>query len=328
MIRNRTAAREEQSLPLTFWVLLISVPLTAAGNLVAGRYALNSFSPIQANALRYLTALVILAPIARRWPRPQRRELPALAVNGLLGICIYNILFFYALTLIPVPEAGLLEMIIPAASLVLAWLFLHERVSGRQIMGVTVGWFGIVWLVKILPPGAASTKTASDWRGEIIMIVAVIVFAVYAITGQSSMRRLPPPAVATWSCVFGTIPLVLLAIPGFITAPQILMHASLASWLGVAYGGIVGFVYNIIAWYYCFQRIGVARTNIFLYLVPIFGAMLAVPIFNETLTGWQVLGSAVTLTGVVFATLQLRGRQAPDEADERPIVPDQSTSTK
>lgn len=317
-------AAEEHQLSWAFWLLLISVPLTAAGNLIAGRYALASFSPVQANALRYFIALVILAPIARRWPLPRRRELPVLAATGLLGICIYNILFFTALQLIPAAEAGLLEMIIPAASLVLAWLFLRERIGGRQILGVVVGWFGVVWLVKILPPGAASSKTASDWRGEIIMIVAVLIFAVYSITGKSSMQRLPPPAVATWSCIFGTIPLALLAVPGLIAAPQTLTHASLASWLGVAYGGIIGFVYNIIAWYYCFRRIGVARTNMFLYLVPIFGAALAVPIFSETLTGWQVAGSGVTLCGVVLATatVQLRRRKVPQEADALLMVPD------
>jgi len=326
MIRGRATASKERRWPLMFWILLISVPLTAAGNLVAGRYALNSFSPVQANALRYLVALAVLAPIARRWPLPQRRELPALAANGLLGICIYNVLFFYSLTLIPVAEAGLLEMIIPAASLLLAWLFLHEKISTRQIMGVMVGWLGIVWLVKLLPYGAGATKTASDWRGEIIMIVAVLIFAVYAVMGQSSLRRLPPPAVATWSCIFGTIPLVLFALPAFISSPRILLDASLASWLGVAYGGLIGFVFNIIAWYYCFQRIGVARTNIFLYLVPIFGAALAVPIFNESLTPWQIFGTAVTFSGVLLATVQPRRREAPKEAveQEQAVVPDTS----
>lgn len=305
--------RARRTIPWAFLILLISVPLTAAGNLIAGRYALDSFSPTQANALRYLVALAILVPIMRRWPRPVRSELPVLACTGLLGVCIYNILFFNALQLMSVAEAGLLEMIIPAASLILAWIFLRERLGSRQVIGVVVGWFGIVWLVKILPPGTIASKTTGEWRGEIFMTAAVLIFAVYSVTGKSAMRRLPPPAVATWSCIFGTIPLVLLAAPAFISDPRILTDASLSSWLGVVYGGAVGFVYNIIAWYYCFRRIGVARTNLFLYLVPIFGAALAVPIFNETLTGWQIFGSAVTLFGIVLATVQLSKRETGEE---------------
>jgi drug/metabolite transporter (DMT)-like permease len=300
----------EHEISWKFLILLVSVPLTAAGNLIAGRYALNSFTPPQANALRYLLALLILLPILHRWPRPRRSEIPALSVTGVLGVCIYNILFFSALELIPAAEAGLLEMIIPAASLALAWLLLRERINMRQVTGIVVGWFGVVWLVKILPPGAIAGKTSGDWRGEILMIVAVLIFAVYSITGKSAMTRLPPPAVATWSCLFGTIPLVLLAVPEFAADPHRLLHATLASWLGVVYGGAVGFVYNIIAWYYCFRRIGVARTNIFLYLVPIFGAALAVPIFHESLTGWQVFGSSITLFGVVLATMQFRRGEA------------------
>ncbi len=308
MIRRR-GQDEDQRISWPFLALLVSVPLTAAGNLIAARYALNSFSPIQANALRYLVALAVLVPMLSRWPRPRRAELPVLAATGVLGVCVYNILFFHALQLIPVAEAGLLEMIIPAASLMLAWLFLRERIAGRQIAGVLLGWFGIVWLVKILPPGAAAAKTTGEWRGELLMIAAVVVFAVYAITGKLGMQRLPPPAVATWSCICGTIPLVILAVPSFAAQPGTLVHASLASWLGVLYGGAVGFVYNIIAWYYCFRRIGVARTNLFLYLVPVFGAALAVPIFSESLTAWQVLGSGITLVGVVVATVQLGKRE-------------------
>jgi len=297
-----------------FLVLLVSVPLTAAGNLIAGRFALESFSPAEANALRYCLALVVLLPLMGRWPRPQRRDVPWLIGTGVLGICVYNILFFRALQLIPASEAGLIEMIIPAASLALAWLVLKERISGRQIIGIAVGWFGIVWLMRILPSDAARAKSSNDWRGDVLMVAAVMVFAVYAIVSRFAMRRLPPPAVATWSCLSGAVPLVLLAAPGLIGSPDKLVDASLASWLGVVYGGVIGFVYNIIAWYHCFRRVGVAKTNIFLYLVPVFGAMMAVPIFDESLTGWQLFGSAVTMVGVVLATWVRRSEKDGTEA--------------
>jgi drug/metabolite transporter (DMT)-like permease len=289
---------------------LVSVPLTAAGNLIAGRYALDSFTPTQANALRYALALVVLLPMLRRWPRPEQRDMPWLICTGLLGICLYNVLFFSTLKLIPATEAGLLEMIIPAASLALAWLVLRESITLRQVVGITIGWFGLIWLMRILPITALGGKTSKDWGGEILMIFAVMIFAVYAIVSKFAMRRLPPPAVATWSCLVGTVPLVLFAAPGLISSPRTLAEASLASWLGVAYGGVIGFVYNIIAWYYCFRRVGVAKTNVFLYLVPIFGAVLAIPIFGESLTGWQVFGSAVSLTGVVLATWERRAEDA------------------
>ncbi|MFI0408073.1 DMT family transporter [Actinomadura sp. 3N508] len=305
-------------------VLLVSVPVTAAGNLIAGRYALDSFSPVEANAMRYLLALVVLLPLLGRWPRPERRDVPWLIGTGLVGICIYNILFFRSLELIPASEAGLIEMIIPAASLALAWLVLRERIAARQVVGIAAGWVGMLWLMRILPTDAASEKSSDDWRGEILMVVAVLLFAVYAIISKFAMRRLPPPAVATWSCLIGTVPLVLLAAPGLIGSPETFTEASAASWLGVAYGGVIGFVYNIIAWYYCFRQVGVAKTNVFLYLVPVFGAMLAVPIFDESLSGWQIFGSAVTLVGVVLATWERSPRGA---ADGEPAAPPEAVAS-
>ncbi|MFY0582902.1 DMT family transporter [Cystobacter fuscus] len=133
-------------------ILLVAVPLTAAGNLIAGKFALRGFSPAQANALRYLLALVFLLPMLRRWPRPTARELGVLAATGLLGICIYNLLFFEAMRLIPVSEVALLEMTIPAASLVLARVLLREQGSSRQVVGIIVSFAGAVWLLRILPP--------------------------------------------------------------------------------------------------------------------------------------------------------------------------------
>lgn len=289
-----------------FVLLLVSVPLTAAGNLIAGRYALDSFSPLEANALRYGLALALLAPMLGRWPAPTRRELPVLVATGLLGICIYNLLFYEALELIPASEAGLLEMTIPAASLFLAWAFLREKVAARHVVGIVVSFVGTVWLLQILPSAAADAKSADTWRGEALMLAGVLCFAVYAIFSKSAMQRLPPTAVATYSCLFGVLPLLALALPRFVAQPDVLTDASVASWLAILYGAVVGFVYNIIAWYYCFRRVGVARTNVFLYLVPIFGALLAVPIFEEHLTGWQVFGAGVTMFGVVLATMQSR----------------------
>ncbi|MDI3291367.1 DMT family transporter [Polyangium sp. 15x6] len=286
------------------YLLLVLVPLTAAGNLIAGKFALRSFSPSQANALRYLLALVVLLPMLRRWPRPTRKELAMLAATGLLGICVYNLLFFEAMRLIPLSEAALLEMTIPAASLALARGILRERISLRQVVGVVVSFAGALWLLRILPPGASAVKTDADWRGEALMLLSVACFAVYSIISKLAMQRLPPPAVATWSCLWGTVPLLLLSVPSFLASRATLGEASLESWLGVLYGSLIGFVFNIIAWYYCFREAGVAKTNTFLYLVPIFGALLAMMIFGERLTGWQVFGAGVTFGGVLLATLE------------------------
>jgi len=285
-------------------VLLVAVPLTAAGNLIAGKFALRSFSPMEANALRYVLALFVLVPLLPRWPRLERRDLPLMVVNGVIGICAYNLLFFGAMTLIPASEVALLELAIPAGSLALAWLLLQERIGIRQIAGMAISWSGALWLLRILPTTAMTVKTSADWRGEILMIVGVACFSAYSITSKLSMRRQPPPAVATWSCLFGAIPLVLLAAPPLAADPGILARATPASWIGIVYGGLVGFVFNIIAWYYCFRAVGVARTNIFLYLVPVFGALLAMMIFSERLTLWQLFGAAVMMAGVVLATFE------------------------
>jgi drug/metabolite transporter (DMT)-like permease len=291
-------------------VLLVAVPLTAAGNLVAGKFALLSFSPAQANALRYLLALAVLLPMLRRWPMPTLREMGVLAATGLLGICIYNLLFFEAMRLIPLSEVALLEMTIPAASLVLARVLLRERGSSRQILGIVVSFAGAVWLLRILPPEASALKTAMDWRGEVLMLLGVACFALYSVVSKFAMKRLPPTAVATWSCLFGSLPLVLMAAPGMLSGELHWGEVSLGSWLGVLYGGLIGFVFNIVAWYYCFREAGVSKTNIFLYLVPIFGAILAMLVFGESLSGWQVFGSAITLAGVVLATFERKPRPA------------------
>lgn len=294
-------------------VLLVAVPLTAAGNLIAGKFALRSFSPMEANALRYTLALVVLLPLLPRWPRLERRDIPMLVANGLTGICVYNLLFFGAMTLIPASEVALLELAIPAGSLALAWLLLHERIGLRQILGMAVSWSGALWLLRILPTAAMTVKTSADWRGELLMAIGVACFSVYAITGKLAVRRLPPPAVAAWSCLFGTVPLVLLAVPPLLADPGTLSRAAALSWMGVVYGGLIGFVFNIIAWYYCFRAVGVARTNIFLYLVPVFGALLAMMIFSERLTGWQLFGAAVMMGGVVLATFERSGAARPAE---------------
>lgn len=298
------------------YTLLVAVPLTAAGNLVAGKFALRSFSPAQANTLRYLLALVVLLPTLRWWPRPTLKEMPLLAATGLLGICVYNLLFFQAMQLIPLSEVALLEMTIPAASLALAAAILREKITARQVAGIIVSFAGALWLLRILPPGASALKTDADWRGEVLMLLSVACFAAYSIVSKLAMRRLPPPAVATWSCIWGSLPLLILSAPSFFSTSTTLSDASVESWLSIAYGGLIGFVFNIVAWYYCFREAGVAKTNIFLYLVPIFGALLAMVVFGERLSGWQVFGAVVTLAGVVLATFERKPQPAPEGAAE------------
>jgi hypothetical protein len=60
---------------------------------------------------------------------------PTLAGTGLLEICIYNVLFFYALTLVPAAEAGLIKMIIPARgrlTSVACWKLFYGLMGGTM----------------------------------------------------------------------------------------------------------------------------------------------------------------------------------------------------
>lgn len=271
--------------------------------------------------LTVLTALWLLRPVLLKL---ERRHWAYLALYGLM-LAVFNSMWTLSVALNGAAVATVLAYCSAAFTALLAWQFLKE----------TLGWVKLATVVLCLAGCAlvAGATDASVWRSNLagIMtgVLAGLCYAIYSLMGRSaSQRGLNPWTTLVYT--FATASVCLLAfnllfrgvLPGAAQRPADLL------WLGTSWGAwgilvllaavptVAGFgLYNI-----SLSLLPSSVANLILTMEPAFTAVLAYFFLGEHLTGIQIVGSLVILSGVVLLRV-FEGRRPGKRTPESSAVP-------
>ncbi len=288
------------------YALLILATVLWGGNFVLAEPILGEIPPLWAAGLRFLLAALIMIAIAgwRREPLlPMlRQHAAAYALLGMVGIGVFNILFFYALQHTSADNAALIMATNPLLTTVLATLFLGERLNARQLAALPLALVGVVVVITGGHPAQLLSYHVAS--GDLLMLLGNLAWALYNIL---SRRYMPAaPAFANTTLVISAGALMLFATALIHGAPPAHLHLpALAALLGMAFFGTV-FAYLL--WNLGIARIGASRTALFLNLVPVFAMLLGM--LGGTLPAQsQLVGGLLVIGAVSLAMVPLRRRR-------------------
>ncbi|GJD81380.1 membrane protein [Methylobacterium gregans] len=287
--------------------------LVWAGNVVAARWAPGQVSPQALTTLRWLFPSLILAVIARRHVLADRvvlrRAWPRILVMGAIGYTVYASLFYAAGAHTSAVNIALLQGAIPILVLLLNFLAYRQPVSWGQGLGVGVTLLGVA--VAASHGDLDLLLTLGFNRGDLLMLMACLLYAGYTV------------ALATRPKVSGLAFFAALAFAAFVTSlPPLaaewamgrLLWPTPTGWLIVAYVALGPSLTSQLTFLTAVELIGPNRAGLFINLVPIFGAGLAVLILGEPFDGADALALALVLGGIACAE-RLRPRSVP------PVLP-------
>ncbi|WP_255564511.1 DMT family transporter [Mameliella sp. CS4] len=268
-----------------FWMVVTGLCFVAVTALVK---SLGQRIPAQESAfLRYVLGLVFLLPMARQvmrvrlTPRLWRLfSLRALFHTG--GV----VLWFYAMTRIPIAEVTAMNYLNPVYVTVLAVFFLGERLALRRVLAIVAALLGAVMILRPgfreLDPGhfamlatalffAGSYLLAKILSGEVSAAVVVGLLSVGVTIG------LAPLAIAVWVWPTWLELLILLGVALFATAGHYTMTLAFAA-----------------------APVTVTQPVTFLQLV--WAVALGAILFGEPVDPWVIAGGSLILAAVVFIT--------------------------
>ena len=129
------------------YLLLTLVPLFWGGNAVVGRGMTEFISPITLAWTRWTVAFLLILPFAlpsvRRDWQTIRSSWKMLLLLSLLGITIFNTLFYVALQTTQAINAALMQSAGPAVIVLLSWWWFGERTNQRQWLGLSLCFLGV-----------------------------------------------------------------------------------------------------------------------------------------------------------------------------------------
>jgi len=289
---------DKQRTALTFFMVAVA-PMCWAGNIVLAKGVTALIPPVALAFWRWTIAFVILLAVG--WPFARRDWKAALAgwkILGLLslfGITSFNTLLYMAMHTTTAINGALIQTTMPAVIIIISLFLYNERISWIQAVGVGLCVLGAA--VVVLQGRWQALVDLALVQGDLLMIVAVILYALYSAL-LTKRPPIHPMSVLVYTFGIGAVGL----LPLYVWEISAVGTFSLS--LGVVSSiGYVALFPSIVA-YFCWNRgvaiIGANRTGLFINLIPVFAAILAIIFLGETLEAFHLMGMTLIVAGFVL----------------------------
>jgi drug/metabolite transporter (DMT)-like permease len=280
--------------------VLIAIASSALGGTAAAvtRYLVGGVDPVTLALLRWGIGLACILPVALlmhvRWPK--RGDWVAV---GLLGAAFFGLFFIFfnlAISYTTAARASLALSTLPLQTMIVGALFRIERLTARKIAGVAIAMIGVVVAlasdVSVAPPGA--------WRGELIMMGAVLCMAFYNIWSRPFIERSSALGYLTMGMSAGVV--VLLVAGASTGSLTVLAAMDLPGWTAAIYLGIAGGALAFILWVLALERASPTLVANTMTVNPIAASLLAAQLLNEPITVNLGVGLIAVIAGILIAT--------------------------
>ena len=246
-----------------------------------------SMPPAESAFLRYLLGFVFLLPVlwSMRKTKLTLRHWILFSTRGVLhagGV----MLWFFAMTRIPLAEVTAMNYLSPVYVTIGAALFLGEKLAVRRVLAVVAAMVGVAI---ILRPGFREISP-----GHIAMLVAAVVFGGSYLLAKVTADEVSPEIVVSMMAVFVTLALAPFAAAVWVP-PSL---EDLAILLAVACFATAGHYTMTLA----FRAAPITVTQPVTFLQLIWAMALGALMFNEPVDVWVVAGGSVILGAVSFIT--------------------------
>ena len=282
--------------------VLIAVVSSALGGTAAAvtRYMVGDADALTLAILRWGIGFVCVLPVAlllrAQWPA--RRDWPAVAGLGVCFFGLFFILYNIAVAYTTAARASLALSTLPLQTMLIVALLGAEPMTVRKSAGVGIAMLGVF---AALASGLSAAPSGA-WRGELIMVGAVLCMAFYNVLSQPLIKRSSALGFLAVGMGFGA---VALALAGIATNRiSVLTGFGAPQWIAGACLGIGGGALAFILWVLALERATPTRVANTMTVNPIAAALLATQLVDEPITANLVVGLVAVFLGIWIATTE------------------------
>jgi len=270
-----------------------------AGNAIVSKLAVGVLSPAALAWSRWMVAAIILTPFLAHRAWRDRAKLCAgfyqLAALALLGMVLNQTFGYYAAQTLGATEIGLMMGLTPLMTVLLSIWLLRERPTWGALLGGVISILGLAILLGQGDPTRLFTQGIHI--GSVYMLLSAGTYALYSV-----LLKKWDLGLDNWSMLYGQVLCSLLFLTPFYLLVDGQWPDGRALWL-ILYAGIPTSALSPWLWMQGIALLGASRTAIFMNLLPVMTAALAIIWLGERLTSYHLIGGGMTLFGVLLAQL-------------------------
>jgi drug/metabolite transporter (DMT)-like permease len=266
-------------------------------------YAAHPISPSTLLFLRMMLSLPFFLAIGwwlrKQEPRLTARDWVNVSALGFLGYYGASFLDFLGLQYVGAGVGRLILFLFPTLVLLLSFLFLHKKPTGREILALLVSYAGIALVV--------SSQVAPSAEGRLFLFGALLIFSgallysVYLVAGSQVVKRVGSMRFTAYSMVVSSIPAALQWV--ILESPSSL-HLPVSVWVYAIVLATLSTVVPVFLQAEALKRIGANHFAIIGAVGPVSVAVTSALGLDEPFTWVQAVGGALVIAGVLLVSLK------------------------
>lgn len=264
------------------------------------KLTLESIPPFTLAYLRFFIASLIMIPLffyKSEWKKLDQTDLKTITLSGIFGITL-NIGFLFAgASLTNGIHISILLGTEAACIILAAAFFLKEKLTKQVILGVLISFLGTVIIIG-QPLFDHSKISSGNLLGDILILLAVIAWAIYTIGSKKISKKYKPIIILPIIFLIGVITFFPLAVYEFIQNPLWVMSVKPIAVFGTLYYGLFCSIaaYFLYTWGLSYATATIA--GIETYFIPLISIPASSLILKEKIDIYFIIGSICILLGL------------------------------
>jgi len=284
------------------YLLLILTTFFWSGNFIVGKAAsIYQIPPFSLNFYRWLFAFLILLPFTFKEILVNKKyiidNIGFFIILGITSITIFNSIVYYSLYYTQVISGVLMISTIPVWIMFIASILNIEKTNLFQIIGVILSLTGVLFI--ITKADIELIKSLNFNKGDLSMVVAMFSWAIYSALLKKKTYEVSQIALLEVIIICGLLFLIPVYFIEMSLGNSIIIGKPFI--LTLAYVVLFPGIFAFLFWIKGIAIIGANRAGVFLHLMPIFGALMAMIIFGEKFMFYHFLGAIFIIAGITLS---------------------------
>lgn len=280
------------------YILMVLSTVFWAGAFIAGKLSVPYIPVYTLTFLRFSVATLILYFVLKyngeNEYKLKKDDFPVFLFTGLVGMFGYHVFFFTALKHTTAISSSIIGATNPIITTILSFIFLKDKINPKRALGIALSFTGV--FLTITNADLNVIRTLSLNKGDLLMLVAVLMWAAYGVFSKKVMPKYSPIILTYYSFLFCTVillPFVIYERPWTFVA-DVPYYSYLSSLYMSIFASVIGYLVQQMS----IKQIGPSKTSIFINLVPIFSITLSILILGETASPIKLFTALLIIAGV------------------------------
>lgn len=289
-----------------YFLLLALASLMWSGQGTAVKFLDPHLGPIAITFLPFYCTTLLAIPLLLRMRRnrpnaqtPSRRDWIRFAIAGVGGQVLAQLGMTWGISYSLASNGAILNLLIPVISAVLASIMLRERMTALRVLSLLIGLAGVV-LMSSGDIQHASFFQSKYFLGNLMIFAGCAGSAFYNVYCKGLLQRFEEIEILIYSYItasIASIPLLIWVEP---VQWRNFLSFDLSNWLAFAFLALFMYGASMLLFFKALAHLDVTTASISMYLVPVFGVMLAITLLGERLNPLEILGAVIVLSATLL----------------------------